>query len=307
MNGTSFHTGAAAVLVARARRAAAAAEVASALAMEVLGGHLEALAPELHLARPHPGQRAVAARLRRLLAGSRLVRTDEPAAARQDPYTLRCAPQVLGAAVDAIEAVAVVVETEIDSVSDNPLFLADEGRVLHGGNFHGQPVAAALDQLKLAAAELGVLSERRLARLLDASLNGGLPPFLVRGAAGLHSGFMGLQYCASAMAAENGVLVAPASVRSVPTNANNQDIVSMGMVAARQAAAVIANAERMLAIEILCAAQALELRGVENAAGATRAAYDRVRRGAARLDEDRPLADDVETVRRLIVAGELEA
>ena len=300
INGTSFHTGAAALLIERARRIARAAEIAAALAFEALGGHVEAFAGGLHAARPHPGQRAVAARLTGLLAGSRLVRRDEPAAPRQDAYTLRCIPQVLGTVVEAVDAAAEVTEIEINSITDNPLFLVEERRVLHGGNFHGQPVATSLDHLKVAMVELGVICERRLARLLDPALNGGLPPFLVRQPAGLHNGFMGLQYCASAMAADNAVLAAPASVRSVPTNANNQDVVSMGMVAARQAARVVDNAASMVAIELLCAAQALELRGVDKAADATRDAHAVIRRHSATLDDDRPLTEDVDAVRRLI-------
>jgi histidine ammonia-lyase len=305
MNGTSFHTAVAALLVARARRLAAAATTAAAMSFEALGGHLEALDPALHAARPHPGAALVAARLRDLLADSRLVRTDEPAAARQDAYTLRCIAQVAGSAHDAIAAVAGIVEIELNAVTDNPLLLAGEQRVVHGGNFHGQPVAMALDQLKLAAAELGLLAERRLARLLDPSLNGGLPPFLIRGTAGLSSGFMGLQYCASAMVADSAVLAAPASIRSVPTNANNQDLVPMGMVAARQTARVLDHLGRGVAIELLAAAQALELRGVSAAALGTRTALAAVRSLSPPLDDDRPLADDVDALVGLIDDGDL--
>src|SRR5262249_13856522 len=147
--------------------------------------------------------------------------------------------------------------------------------------FHGQPVAVALDQFKAAMVELGVMSERRLARLLDGTLNAGLPPFLIRDGAGLRNGFMGLQYCASSMTADNAVLAAPASVHSVPTNANNQDVVSMGMVAARQAHQVLDNVARLVAIELLCAAQAVDLRGPEHAGAGTRAAHTRIREHAA--------------------------
>jgi histidine ammonia-lyase len=303
INGTSFHTGAAAVLVVRARRLADAAEAAAALIFDALGGNAEALSAELYEARPHAGARAVAARVSALLAQSALVRGGESVASGQDAYTLRCIPQVLGVVVDAIEQAAAVIQTEIDSVTDNPLFLAEKERVVHGGNFHGQPVATALDQLKIAAVELGVVCERRIARVLDPMLNAGLPPFLVLDRAGFNSGFMGLQYCASSMAADNAVLAAPASVRSVPTNANNQDVVSMGMVAARQAARVIDNVESMVAIELLCGAQALEIRGVERAGTGTRAAHASVRTCALALTEDRPLADDVDAIRRLIEKG----
>jgi histidine ammonia-lyase len=273
------------------------------MSFDALCGHCEALDPALHRARPHPGAGAVAERVRGLLAGSRLVRADATVATSQDAYTLRCIAQVVGAVRDGIDAAADVVSAELDAVSDNPLFLVEENRVVHGGNFHGQPVAMALDQLKLAVAELAVIGERRLARLLDPALSNGLPPFLCRGNPGLHSGFMGLQYCAGAMAADNAVLVAPASVRSVPTNANNQDVVSMGMVAARQAARVLDNTARTVSIELLCAAQALELRGLSEAGRGTRAAHAAVRRCSAPLDDDRPLAADVEALVALIDDG----
>lgn len=307
INGTSFHTGAAAVLFARADRLLAAAQIAAAMGLEALRGNLEAFAPALQAARPHPEQAHVAERVSRVVGGSALVRDGEVSAGTQDAYTLRCIPQVLGAVVGVVGAAQEVVERELNAVTDNPLFLVDEERVVHGGNFHGQPVAMALDQLKMAIVELGVMSERRLARLLDAKLSGGLPAFLIRNGAGLHSGFMGLQYCASSMAADNAVLAAPASVHSVPTNANNQDIVSMGMVAARQARRVLDNVEHMVAIELLCAAQALDLRGAVHAGTGTRAAHALIRTHAAALVDDRPLRDDVEAVCRLIDDGRLVA
>src|SRR5262249_8551153 len=228
---------------------------------------------------------------------------DASAAGGQDPYTLRCIAQVIGPSLDAIEHTAATVEIELNSVSDNPLFLADQGRVVHGGNFHGQPVAVALDQLKTGLIELAVRAERRIARALDAALNGGLPPFLIRGAAGLHSGFMGLQYCATTLAAESRQLAAPASVASIPTNANNQDVVSMGMLAARHTARVLDNLRRVVAIELLCAAQALELRGLARAGAGTCAAHARIRAQAPALVEDRPLTADVDAVLDLVDAG----
>lgn len=307
MNGTSFHTGVAALVVAQAWRVIAAAQVAAALLLEALGGHAEALDPALQAARGHAGQGAVAARLGRLTADSALLRRGEGVASRQDPYTLRCIAQVLGPAVDAIAGAAAVVDTELGSVSDNPVFLADERRVVHGGNFHGQPVALALDQLKTALVVVGVMAERRIARVLDATLSGGLPPFLIRDAAGPQSGFMGLQYCATTLAAENALLAAPASVRSIPTNANNQDVVSMGMLAARQAARVAANVEQLIAIELLCGVQALELRGIAGAGAAARAAHGLIRAVAPPLEHDRPLTGDVDAVARLIDADALAA
>ena len=299
INGTSFHTGAAALLIAGARRVVAAAEIAAAMLFEALGGHREALDPALHAARPHRGQAQVAARLGALTAGSRLVR-DDAVAGSQDPYTVRCIPQLLGPVREAIDAAAAVVEVELNAVSDNPLVLAAEERVVHGGNFHGQPVAMALDQVKGALVALGVASERRIARTLDARLSGGLPPFLIHGDAGLQSGFMGLQYCATTLAAEQALLAAPASVRSIPTNANNQDVVPMGMLAARHAQRVLDGARRLVAIELLCGAQALDLRGLGDAGAGTRAAHAAIRAVAAPLTDDRGLREDVEAVAALI-------
>ena len=304
MNGTSCHTGAAAVLLAKAKRVAHAGEIAAVMVLEALCGKSEAFDDAFQRLRPHAGQGKVAALLASMTRGSRLLDAESPAGA-QDAYTLRCIPQVLGAVEDSLEAARTVIEIELGSVSDNPLFLVDEDRVVHGGNFHGQPVAMALDQIKIAMVELGVMSERRLARLLDPQLNRGLPAFLA-GEDDSASGFMGLQFCASSMAADNAVLAAPASVHSVPTNANNQDVVSMGMVAARQAARVFDNVERMVAIELLCGAQALELRGRANAGVGTQAALSSIRERVSPLREDRPLRGDVETICELIEGGALE-
>jgi histidine ammonia-lyase len=307
INGTSFHTGAAAVLVTRAQRVARAAIAAAAMSFEALRGQLEALDPVLHVLRPHPGHAAVNDLVVRLVRGSTLVDGGGSPADRQDAYTLRCIPQVLGAALDELAGAGRVVETELGSVSDNPLFLPEQGRVIHGGNFHGQPVAMALDRLKTAIVEIGVAAERRIARLLDPALNKGLPAFLIGGRAGVQSGLMGLQYCASSMAADDAVLAAPASVHSVPTNANNQDVVSMAMVAARQASRVLDNVARTVAIELVCAAQALELRGPAGAGAGTRTVLATIRRHAPPVADDRPLRADVETVAGLIEAGVLDA
>ena len=306
MNGTSFHTGVAALLCVKAARGLNAAQIAAAMSLEGLRANSEAFDPAFARLRPHPGQRVVADAVRRLVEGSALMRNGTSSASNQDAYTLRCIPQIIGPILDVLRSVTATVDIEINSVTDNPLFLPDEDRVVHGGNFHGQPVAMALDQLKAAIVELGVLSERRLARLLDVKLNAGLPPFLIIDDAGLRSGFMGLQYCASSMAADNAVLAAPASVHSVPTNANNQDVVSMGMVAARQARQVIDNVERMIAIELLCAAQAIDLRGAVHAGTGTRAAHAAVRERLAALIEDRPLAADIATVAMMIDDGTLQ-
>ncbi len=302
MNGTSCEAGQAALVVVGAERLVAAAETAAALVIEVFGANPEAFDERVHRVRPQPGQLASAAHLRALLAGSRRLHDtaargvpgDARARPVQDAYTLRCVPQVLGAVRATIAHVRDVVSVEINAVTDNPVFFPEEDTVLHAGNFHGQPLALAADHLKVALAEVALFSERRLARLLDPATNDGLPPFLIRDSAGLRSGLMGLQYCASATVAENAVLAHPASLGSVPTNANNQDVVGMGTVAVRQARLLLENARRVVAIELLAAAEAVDLRGKDGLGAGTRAAYAAVRGIVPPLVEDRPLGDDVE-------------
>ena len=297
MNGTSCETAQAALVVLGAEELVAAAEAAAALVLEALGARAEALDPRLHGVRPHPGQEASAARVRALVAGSRRLHDGvaEPGSRPvQDAYTLRCVPQVLGAVRATLAHVRDVVTTELNAVTDNPTFFPEEGAVLHGGNFHGQPIALAVDHLKVALAEVALFSERRLARLLDPATNGGLPPFLIRDEVGVRSGLMGLQYCASSTIADNAVLAHPASLGSVPTNANNQDVVGMGSVGVRQARRLLENARRVVAIELLAAAEALDVVGVEGIAAGTRAVHDAVRTVVAPLLEDRPLGADVE-------------
>ncbi|HJQ85193.1 MAG TPA: aromatic amino acid ammonia-lyase, partial [Candidatus Binatia bacterium] len=261
-------------------------------------------------------QRDAAASLRALLAGSRRLRTvpeasrttaDAPLPPVQDAYTLRCVPQVLGAVRATVRHVRDVVAVEMNAVTDNPTFLPEEQAVLHAGNFHGQPIAMAADHLKVALAEVALFSERRLARLLDPRANGGLPPFLIRDRVGVRSGLMGLQYCASSTVAENAVLAHPASLGSVPTNANNQDVVGMGTVAVRQARRLLENARRVVAIELLAACEAADLVGVEGFAPATRAVHAHVRGLVPPLLEDRPLGVDVERLAAVLDALPLPA
>jgi histidine ammonia-lyase len=297
MNGTSCETAQAALAVLGAEELVAAAEAAAALVLEALGARAEALDPRVHGTRPHPGQVASAAHVRALVAGSRrlhegaVVPGSRPV---QDAYTLRCVPQVLGAVRATLAHVRDVVTTELNAVTDNPTFFPEEDAVLHAGNFHGQPIALAVDHLKVALAEVALFSERRLARLLDPATNGGLPPFLIRDEVGVRSGLMGLQYCASSTVADNAVLAHPASLGSVPTNANNQDVVGMGSVGVRQARRLLENARRVVAIELLAAAEALDLVGGEGMAAGTRAVHAAVRSVVPPLLEDRPLGADVE-------------
>ena len=307
MNGTSCETAQAALLVCGAETLVEVAEIAAALVIEVFGGSPEAFDARVHAARPHAGQRATAAHLRALLAGSRRLRDtaargvpgERSARPVQDAYTLRCVPQVLGAVRATLAHVREVIAVEVNAVTDNPTFFPEDDVVLHAGNFHGQPVALAVDHAKVAIAEIALFAERRLARLLDPATNGGLPPFLIRDRAGLRSGLMGLQYCASSTVAENAVLAHPASLGSVPTNANNQDVVGMGTVAVRQARHLLDNARRVVAIELVAAAEAVDLTGSEGLGEGTRVAHAAVRPLVPPLLEDRPLGDDVE---RLVAA-----
>jgi histidine ammonia-lyase len=302
MNGTACETAQAVLLVLGAETLVRAAETAAALVLEALGGSPEAFDARVHAARPQAGQQASAAHLRALLAGSERLRdgAERTAGANgrlpavQDAYTLRCVPQVLGAVRATVAHVRDVIAAELNSVTDNPTFFPEDDVVLHAGNFHGQPVALAVDHLKVALAEVALFSERRLARLLDPATNGGLPPFLIRDEVGVRSGLMGLQYCASSTVADNAVLAHPASLGSVPTNANNQDVVGMGSVAVRQARRLLENGRRVVAIELVAAAEAIDLSGVEGLGTGTRAAYAAVRALVPPLLEDRPLGADVE-------------
>jgi len=300
INGTQMMTAVGALAVLRAEVAARTADVAGAMSAEALLALPAAFDADLHRVRPQAGQQRSAANLRRLLAGSRLAR---PADRVQDAYALRCLPQVHGAARDGIAYARQVLETEINSATDNPLVFPEAEKVVSGGNFHGQPVALALDVLAIAVAALGTIAERRIDRLVNPQ-SSGLPPFLTRGG-GLHCGLMLAQYTAAALVAENKVLAHPASVDSIPTSGNQEDHVSMGSIAARKASRVVEHVEQVVGIEALCAAQALDFRGVEEAAPAVRAAHRAVRRVIPPLEGDRVLAGDLARARDLVRQGTL--
>ena len=301
-NGTQIMTAVAALTVYDAEKLVQTAEIAAALTLEALLGVVDAFDEKIHKARPHPGQIATARNIRSLISGSKLVRSGVEALKElgypQDPYSLRCIPQVLGAVRDAVAYARRVVETEINSATDNPLVFADEGVCLSGGNFHGQPIAIAMDTLATALTVTGNFSERRTARLIDEKLNRGLPTFLVppKAKKGLNSGFMTLQYTAAALASENKVLAHPACADSIPTSANFEDFVSMGTNAATKAVQTLENTQHIIAIELLCAAQAVEYRGQENLGKGTKRAYQAVRATVSRLGEDRQLSMDISTV-----------
>jgi histidine ammonia-lyase len=321
LNGTQLMSALGALLLADADRLVRTASTVSAMTVEAMLGTDVAFSAAYQLARPHPGQIAVAAELRSLLRDSGLQASHHGSYHKvQDPYSLRCIPQVHGAVRDALDHLRRVLDIELNSATDNPLVfpgggVADAsaiatggGLVISGGNFHGEPVALALDFAKLALAELGSISERRTALLLDPHLNGGLPAFLAP-ASGLDSGLMLLQYTAAALASENKVLAHPASADSIPTSANQEDHVSMGPIAGRHARMVLEHVERILAIEALCSAQALDLRlatlpGVAAGAG-VRAAHALVRGVAHRLDADRELGPDLAAATSLVHAGAL--
>ncbi len=322
LNGTQMMGAVGALLLADADRLVRTASVAAAMSLEALLGTDVAFASAYQLARPHPGQLAVAAELRHLLRDSGLQRSHHGSAHKiQDPYSLRCVPQVHGAVRDALDHLRRVLDIELNSATDNPLVfpgggVADAdalatggGRVISGGNFHGEPLALALDFAKLAIAELGAISERRTALLVDPRLNGGLPPFLAA-SSGLDSGMMIYQYTAAALVSENKVLAHPASADSIPTSANQEDHVSMGSVAARHARTVLEHVEQIVAIELVVAAQALELRlelvggGTTPGAGVADA-FARVRAAIPRLERDREPGSDLAAAAAIVHSGEL--
>ncbi len=279
-----------------------AADVAAAMSVEALLGTDRAFAGDLIALRPQVGQAASAANLARLLSGSAIVashRHDDPRV--QDAYSLRCAPQVLGAARDALAHADRIADAELRSAIDNPMVLPD-GRVESCGNFHGAPLALACDLLAIAAADVGAIAERRTDRLLDASRSQGLPPFLAADP-GVDSGLMIAQYTQAAMVAENRRFAAPASVDSLPTSAMQEDHVSMGWGAARKLRASLANLTRILAVELVCAARALDLRAPLLPAAGTAAARDLVRTAAGGPGPDRSPAPELDRVERLVGEG----
>ena len=305
INGTQAMTADAALTVQRALDLARVADVAAATALDALLGTASAYDARIHAARSHPGQVATAENLRRLLQGSELIESHPDCGKVQDPYSLRCVPQVHGATRDALTYVAQVVTREINAATDNPLvFETDDGiEILSGGNFHGQPVALASDHLTIAIAELANISERRVEQLVNPHLSG-LPPFLATDS-GLESGFMIAQVTAAALVSENKVLAHPASVDSIPSSANREDHVSMGTIAARQAREVTGNVEYVLAIELLCAMRGLDLRRPLRSGPGVEAAYDCIRTVVAPHEGDRILHRDIEAIATVIRDGRL--
>jgi histidine ammonia-lyase len=306
VNGTQFMTAMAALGVVRARRLASTADLACALSLEALQGSRTSFIPAVHRTRPLKGQQDAAANVWRLLEGSAIIESHRWCGRVQDAYALRCAPQVHGACRDLLDYVEATVAVELNAATDNPLVLLEERAIVSAGNFHGQPLAFALDALALAVAELGSISERRVERLVNPNLSEGLPPFLVK-EGGLNSGFMIPQYVAASLVSENKVLAHPASVDSIPTSAGQEDHVSMGNAAGLKALRVLENAEHALAIELLAGAQAIEFLAPLRPGEGVCAVHDAVRELSARLDEDRSLSSDIARVAAAIRSGEILA
>lgn len=322
VNGTSAMAGLAALNGVRARRLLRVAALLTTAYAEVLCGHRAAWHPLAADARPHPGQRRATALLWALSADAGRLRPFERELPRvsetgadgivraelpQDAYTIRCAPQLLGAVDDTLVEHDRVVACELTAVTDNPLVFPEEELLLHAGNFFGQHVSFASDTLFNAVAMLGVWTERQVARVTDPLLNIGLPPFLQGNATGLNSGFMGAQVTASALVAELRSKSAPACIQSVPTNANNQDVVTMGTIAARRAGEAMSDVARILAIGIMCVAQAVQLRECDGGpafSAAARAVVATARAHSGFLDEDRPLGDEIEALAAALLDGE---
>jgi len=305
INGTQATTGLGILALLAAERALETAEVAGAMSLDALLGTPEPFREEIQDARPHAGQARSAARLRALLAGSEIRESHREGDPRvQDAYSLRCMPQVHGAAREALAYVRGILEIEANSATDNPLVFPEAGVVVSGGNFHAQLVSQALDLLAIAVADLAAISERRVERLLNPDLSMGLPAFLTSHA-GLESGFMIAQVTAVDLLSEMRILSHPASVDSVTTSANQEDHVSMGLAAARKARRSVACLQRVLAIELMCAAQGIEFRRPLRSSEAIEAAHARIRLDVPKLEGDRVLGPDLEALTDLIRSGEL--
>lgn len=294
INGTQAMTAMGAVAYIESEKLAYQAELIAALTIEGLQGIIDAFDEDIHVARGYPEQIEVAKRMRTILEGSRLI-TRQGELRVQDAYSLRCIPQVFGATWQALGYVKEKLEIEINAATDNPLIFDNGNKVISGGNFHGQPVALAMDFLKIAAAELANISERRVERLVNPQLSG-LPAFLSPDP-GLQSGAMIMQYCAASLVSENKTLAHPASVDSIPSSANQEDHVSMGTIASRHAYQIIQNVRSVLAIELICALQAVEFRGTEKMSPITGKIFERARMVTPSITRDRVFSKDIENVK----------
>ncbi|NQX58626.1 histidine ammonia-lyase [Paenibacillus qinlingensis] len=302
INGTQIMTSIGTLTLIKSQRLAKIADVIASLTVECLRGIPDAFAEEVHQVRPYPEQIGVAKNLCTLLKGSKLT-TRQGELRVQDAYSLRCLPQVHGATRQVLAYVQDKIVIEMNSATDNPLLFVEKGLVISSGNFHGQPIAFAMDFLKIGMSELANISERRTERLVNPALSGGLPAFLSH-QPGVSSGMMIAQYVSASIVSENKVLAHPSSVDSIPSSANQEDHVSMGTTAARHAAQVIDNVSKVLAIELICAAEAAEFVGAEGLAPATRVLYDKLRVLVPPVVEDRSTSRDIENVATALLDGE---
>jgi histidine ammonia-lyase len=303
VNGTQVMTAIGALAIDRAVTLSKMTDIAAAMSLEVLMGSRTEFNKRIHQIRPHPGQASVADNMERIIQNSEIITSHKDCSRIQDAYTLRCSPQVHGATKDAISYCRRVIETEMNASTNNPLIFADSQDFLLGGNFHGQPVALAMDFLSMAISELASISERRIERLVNPKLSG-LPAFLVSDG-GLNSGFMIAQYTAASLVSENKVLCHPACVDSIPTSANKEDHVSMGTISARQCREIVMNTENVIAIELLCAAQALDLFTNLKPGEGTLKAYQVIRQTISPLEKDRILSNDIMAMKDLIRSGKI--
>ena len=303
VNGTQVMTAIGGLAVYDALRLSKMADISAAMSLEVLMGTNVEFDPRIHEVKPHPGQIAAADNMRRITQNSEIISSHKDCSRVQDAYTLRCSPQVHGASKDAIEYSRKVVETEMNASTNNPLIFPESEEFLLGGNFHGQHIALAMDFLSMAVSELANIAERRIERLVNPQLSG-LPAFLVSDG-GINSGFMIAQYTAAALVSENKVLSHPACVDSIPTSANKEDHVSMGTISARKCRDVVKNSEHVIAIELLCGAQAMDLFTNMKPGEGTRVAYKIIRDAVQHLEKDRVLSEDIETIVKLVRNGKI--
>lgn len=302
-NGTQVMTAITALTYLRAERLTKVADICAAMSLDALLGTTDAFDPLIHKLRPYKGQQIVAENIRTLLEGSRIRESHRSCTKVQDPYSLRCVPQVHGAVRESLDYVRKTLEVEINSTTDNPLIFADEDKVLSGGNFHGEPVALAADSLSIAVAELGNIAERRTEQIMNPALNRDLNAFLAN-RPGLDSGFMIAHVTATALVSENKTLSHPASVDSIPTSANQEDHVSMGTIGARKARAIVDNVSSILGIELMVATQAVELRTMKSSNMMEKVKHI-LRKEISSLEKDRILDKDIEAATKIVDSNTL--
>jgi histidine ammonia-lyase len=279
------------------------ANISLSLTMEALHGIIDAFDDRIHQVRGHLGQIEAANQIRDILKGSSYI-THQGEERVQDAYSIRCAPQVHGATLDALEFVKQKIEIEMNAVTDNPIIFAEDGTAISAGNFHGQPLALPFDYLGIAISELANIAERRLERMVNPHLSNGLPPFLVK-TPGINSGFMIVQYSAASLVSENKVLAHPASVDSIPSSANQEDHVSMGTIGARKATTILENTRKVIAMELFTAAQAIDLQEEKKLGKYTKKAYDKIREYVPFIEKDEIMYTHIHTMEDLIASDEL--